>query len=138
MAARTTSHQPVRCAIYTRQSVVRGGGDPALASCVLQREKCFDFVRAHERHGWCALDERFDDEGYSGATVERPGLERLVELIGNDPPEPRECDRVERGEARGCERLWVEIAGGAAMGLYGLAGLLGHLLRRTRRSAQER
>ncbi|MCA3012304.1 MAG: recombinase family protein [Myxococcaceae bacterium] len=81
MAARTNSHQPVRCAIYTRQSVVRGGGDPALASCVLQREKCLDFVRAHERHGWRALDERFDDEGYSGATVERPGLERLVELI---------------------------------------------------------
>jgi hypothetical protein len=28
----------VRCAIYTRQSIVRDG-DPALASCMLQRAK---------------------------------------------------------------------------------------------------
>jgi site-specific DNA recombinase len=96
LAARTNSHQPVRCAIYTRQSVAHGGGDPALASCVLQREKCLDFVRAHERHGWRALDERFDDEGYSGATVERPGLERLIELIAERGVERLVVYRLDR------------------------------------------
>jgi DNA invertase Pin-like site-specific DNA recombinase len=33
------------------------------------------------RPGWYPLGEHFDDEGYSGATVERPALERLVERI---------------------------------------------------------
>jgi len=28
--------------------------------------------------GWYPVAERFDDEGYSGATIERPGLEKLL------------------------------------------------------------
>ncbi len=84
-----TARQPVRCAIYTRQSVARAGDDDALASCAVQREKCLDFIRARDRHGWRALDEHFDDEGYSGANVERPALERLVDLI-----EARGVDRI--------------------------------------------
>ncbi len=31
--------------------------------------------------GWYPIGERFDDEGYSGATIERPGLERLIARI---------------------------------------------------------
>ncbi len=61
--------------------MVRPGGDPAVASCALQRENCLHFVRARSRHGWHALDEHFDDEGHSGATVERPALERLFARI---------------------------------------------------------
>lgn len=81
MAAARPRNLPTRCAIYTRQSVVRPGGDPAVASCALQRENCLHFVRARSRHGWHALDEHFDDEGHSGATVERPALERLFARI---------------------------------------------------------
>ncbi len=81
MDASPIARQTVRCAIYTRQSVVRPGDDPTLASCAIQREKCLDFVRARSRHGWHALDEHYDDEGYSGATMERPAFERLVDLI---------------------------------------------------------
>ncbi len=68
---------------------MRAGDDAALASCAVQREECLDFVRARDRHGWRALDEHFDDEGYSGANVERPALERLVDLI-----EARGVDRI--------------------------------------------
>ena len=39
--------------------------------------------------GWIALDERFDDVGESGATTERPALQRLLERI-----RAREVDRV--------------------------------------------
>lgn len=82
MDAETTDDAHLlRCAIYTRQSVARPGDDPALASCAVQREKCLDFIRERSRHGWHALVEHFDDEGYSGANVERPALERLVDLI---------------------------------------------------------
>lgn len=67
-----------RCAIYTRQSVTRPDGDEALTSCTLQREACERFAR---EQGWTVVPERFDDEGESGATMERPALERLVEAI---------------------------------------------------------
>ena len=55
--------------------------DPAQASCAVQRANCLDFVRARSVDGWHALDERFDDEGFSGATVERPAFERLLVRI---------------------------------------------------------
>jgi site-specific DNA recombinase len=78
---RGATRPTVRCAIYTRQSVVRPDSDPARASCAVQRDYCLAFVRTRSARGWIALDEHFDDEGYSGASVERPALERLVERV---------------------------------------------------------
>ncbi len=71
----------IRCAVYTRQSVVRAGDDPALASCAVQRTLCTEFIRSMAWRGWYPIGERFDHEGYSGATIERPGLERLIARI---------------------------------------------------------
>jgi DNA invertase Pin-like site-specific DNA recombinase len=31
--------------------------------------------------GYAVVEERFDDEGYSGATLERPALQRLLAVI---------------------------------------------------------
>jgi site-specific DNA recombinase len=73
----------VRCAVYTRQSVARDGGDPALASCKVQRAKCVEFIQSMAWRGWYAIPDRFDDEGASGATTERPGLEKLLRQIEN-------------------------------------------------------
>jgi len=44
--------------------------------------------------------------------------------VGNDPPGPRESDRVERGEARGRERLWAGIAVGVKLARCGDSGRL--------------
>ncbi len=76
MAAEADDLQFIRCAIYTRQSVLRRG-DPALASCKVQRLLCTEFIRSMAWRGWYPIGERFDDEGFSGATVERPALEKL-------------------------------------------------------------
>ena len=70
-----------RCAVYTRQSVVGRGGDPALTSCQLQRDACLEFIRTRASQLWCPISERFDDEGWSGANAERPALERLFQRI---------------------------------------------------------
>ena len=59
----------IRCAIYTRQSVVRPN-DTDFTSCDAQREACLELVRARAPDGWTALDERFNDVGESGATIE--------------------------------------------------------------------
>jgi site-specific DNA recombinase len=75
----------IRCAIYTRQSV---SSDDGLSSCQVQFEACEAFVRSQAK-GWVLLEERFEDDGYSGATVNRPGLQKLLTLARE-----REIDRV--------------------------------------------
>ncbi len=77
-----------RCAIYTRQSVARAN-DSDFTSCEAQRDICLSQARANAIHGWVALEERFDDEGESGATQDRPALQRLLERVA-----AREVDRV--------------------------------------------
>lgn len=70
--------RPVRCAIYTRQSV---GSSDGLSSCEVQYEACSLYLQSQRVHGWTLLTERFDDDGYSGATLDRPALNRLLKLV---------------------------------------------------------
>ena len=63
------------CAVYTRQSV-RSEGE--LTSCEVQREMC---LRLAKSRGLRVSGERFDDEGISGAKLERPALQRLLSAV---------------------------------------------------------
>lgn len=47
----TLRFRPVRCATYTRQSVVRSG-DPAVRSCAIQYDLCAEFVRSTAVQLW--------------------------------------------------------------------------------------
>lgn len=67
----------IRCAVYTRQSVRREPGED-LSSCDAQREHCAMFIESQKFEGWELLRARFDDLGQSGATLERPALQRLL------------------------------------------------------------
>jgi DNA invertase Pin-like site-specific DNA recombinase len=73
----------VRCAIYTRQSVARPGRDATLASCALQRAACLGLIASNTHLRWTPVLEHFDDEGESGATTDRPALDRLVDAIAD-------------------------------------------------------
>ena len=68
----------VRCAIYTRQSVI---SDDGLSSCQVQFQACESLVRSQRSVGWILLPERFDDEGFSEASTDRPALQRLLALV---------------------------------------------------------
>ena len=70
--------RPVRCAIYTRQSV---SSSDSLSSCDVQYEACRLYLESQQELGWTLLPERFDDEGYSGASLDRPALSRLLAQI---------------------------------------------------------
>jgi site-specific DNA recombinase len=63
--------------VYTRQSVQREPGED-LSSCAVQREHCGMFIASQKYEGWELLRTRFDDVGQSGATLERPALQRLL------------------------------------------------------------
>jgi DNA invertase Pin-like site-specific DNA recombinase len=70
--------RPVRCAIYTRQSV---SSSDSLSSFDVQYEACGLYLESQREHGWTLLPDRFDDDGYSGASLDRPALNRLLALI---------------------------------------------------------
>ena len=73
-AARATR---IRCAIYTRKSTEEGL-DQAFNSLHAQREACEAYVRSQAGEGWVALDRAYDDGGFSGGNMDRPGLVALL------------------------------------------------------------
>jgi site-specific DNA recombinase len=71
------SQHPLRCAIYTRKSTEEGL-EQDFNSLDAQREAAEAFIRSQRREGWIAVGESYDDGGFSGATMERPALTRLL------------------------------------------------------------
>jgi site-specific DNA recombinase len=67
----------VRVAVYTRKSVTEGL-DMEFNSLDAQRESVLDYVKSQRGAGWVALPERYDDGGFTGANIDRPGFQRLM------------------------------------------------------------
>ncbi|HEY8008468.1 MAG TPA: recombinase family protein [Methylocella sp.] len=66
-----------RCAIYTRKSSEEGL-EQAFNSLDAQREACAAFILSQKHEGWTVLSTLYDDGGFSGGTMERPALKRLM------------------------------------------------------------
>jgi DNA invertase Pin-like site-specific DNA recombinase len=67
----------LRCAVYTRKSTEEGL-DQEFNSLDAQREACEAYVASQRAEGWVLVPDRYDDGGYSGGTLERPALQRLI------------------------------------------------------------
>src|SRR6516225_11699518 len=66
-----------RCAIYTRKSSEEGL-EQQFNSLAAQREACEAYIRSQRHEGWILARTRYDDGGFSGGTIERPGLQALL------------------------------------------------------------
>ena len=75
--AETTARQPIRCAIYTRKSTEEGL-EQEFNSLDAQRECAEAYILSQRAEGWTALADRYDDGGFTGANVDRPGLRQLL------------------------------------------------------------
>jgi site-specific DNA recombinase len=74
----TGRKQPkLRCAIYTRKSSEEGL-EQDFNSLDAQREACEAYIASQKHEGWKALTEIYDDGGFSGGTIDRPALKRLL------------------------------------------------------------
>src|SRR5471032_222826 len=69
--------QTLRCAIYTRKSSEEGL-EQDFNSLHAQREACEAYVKSQVGEGWNALPTPYDDGGFSGGSLARPGLTRLM------------------------------------------------------------
>src|SRR5580765_694472 len=67
----------LRCAVYTRKSSEEGL-DQEFNSLDAQRDACESYIASQKAEGWCLISENYDDGGISGATLERPALQRLL------------------------------------------------------------
>src|SRR5215468_2242226 len=74
---RTRQSRTVRCAIYTRKSSEEGL-EQEFNSLQAQREACEAFITSQRHEGWVCLRAGYDDGGFSGATLDRPALQRLL------------------------------------------------------------
>jgi Resolvase, N terminal domain/Protein of unknown function (DUF3489) len=66
-----------RCAVYTRKSS-DDGLEQDFNSLHAQREACEAYIKSQRHEGWVVSPEEYDDGGISGATMERPALQRLL------------------------------------------------------------
>jgi site-specific DNA recombinase len=83
--SREPSRRPsrrLRCAIYTRKSSDEGL-EQAFNSLDAQREACAAFILSQKHEGWSVLPTLYDDGGYSGGTLDRPALQRLLADIAD-------------------------------------------------------
>ncbi len=67
----------LRCAVYTRKSTEEGL-EMEFNSLDAQREACEAYVASQRAEGWLLVSDRYDDGGFSGGTLERPALKRLL------------------------------------------------------------
>ena len=97
--SRATVKPKVRCAVYTRKSSEEGL-ELAFNSLDAQREACAAYIDSQRHEGWLALYDRYDDGGYSGGTLERPGLQRLIRDIEAGRVDTVVCYKIDRCPAR--------------------------------------
>ncbi|KQR83794.1 hypothetical protein ASG07_08480 [Sphingomonas sp. Leaf343] len=76
MAAAGSGGEP-RCAVYTRKSTEEGL-EQAFNSLDAQREACAAYVTSQKHEGWTLVPIAYDDGGFSGGSMDRPGLKRLL------------------------------------------------------------
>ena len=67
----------LRCAVYTRKSSEEGL-EQEFNSLDAQREACEAYIASQKPEGWVLVPDHYDDGGISGATLERPALQRLL------------------------------------------------------------
>ena len=69
-----------RCAIYTRKSSEEGL-DRSFNSLHAQREAAEAYIKSQSHEGWVLNTKEYDDGGFSGGSVDRPGLQQLLQDV---------------------------------------------------------
>ena len=70
----------MRCAVYTRKST-EDGLEQEFNSLHAQREACEAYILSQRHEGWTLVETHYDDGGFSGGNMERPGLKALLDDV---------------------------------------------------------
>src|ERR1700742_4590309 len=72
-----------RCAISTRKSSEEGL-NMDFNSLDAQFDSCSQYIASQKHEGWVQVQDRYDDGGFSGGSLERPALKRLLAAIEDE------------------------------------------------------
>jgi site-specific DNA recombinase len=106
----------LRCAIYTRKSTEEGL-EQAFNSLDAQREACAAYILSQRHEGWSLLPDFYDDGGFTGGNMDRPGLKQLLADVRGgkvDVVVVYKVDRLTRSLADFAKIVDVLDAGGAS------------------------
>lgn len=67
----------LNCAVYTRKSSDEGL-EQSFNSLDAQREACEAYISSQKHEGWQVIKTTYDDGGYSGGSMDRPALQKLM------------------------------------------------------------
>jgi site-specific DNA recombinase len=67
----------LRCAVYTRKSTEHNL-DLEFNSLDAQREACEAYIKSQAHEGWRPIPTHYDDGAFSGASLDRPALRKLL------------------------------------------------------------
>ncbi len=70
----------LRCAVYTRKSTEHNL-DLEFNSLQAQREACEAYIKSQAHEGWRLIHEHYDDGAFSGASLDRPALQKLLNQV---------------------------------------------------------
>jgi site-specific DNA recombinase len=68
------------CAVYTRVSTEQGL-EQEFNSLDNQREASEAYIKSQAHEGWRLMRDRYDDGGFSGGSMERPALRKLLDAV---------------------------------------------------------
>ena len=71
---------PRRCAIYARKSSEEGL-DMSYNSLAAQKDACAAYITSQQHEGWIQVERTYEDGGYSGGNMERPGVKALLDDV---------------------------------------------------------
>jgi site-specific DNA recombinase len=72
-----TTRRSLRSAIYSRVSPDQGL-EQDFNSLDAQREASEAYIKSQAHEGWRLVRDRYDDGGYSGGSMDRPALQKLL------------------------------------------------------------
>ena len=70
----------LRCAIYTRVSTEHGL-EQEFNSLDNLREASEAYIKSQAHEGWRLMRDRYDDGGFSGGSMDRPALKKLLDVV---------------------------------------------------------
>jgi site-specific DNA recombinase len=70
----------LQCAIYTRKSTDHNL-DLEFNSLDAQREACEAYIKSQAHEGWRLIPDHYDDGAFSGASLDRPALQHLLDEV---------------------------------------------------------
>jgi len=85
----------LRAVCYTRKSTEEGL-DRDFTTLDAQREACEAYIASQQHEGWRAVATRYDDGGFSGATLDRPAMQRLLTDIEAGQMDVLVCYKLDR------------------------------------------